>query len=89
MPDIINFKNVFMNQTINKRWLYPDLFILVMFFFFLNQTSRAVNVLLDEKKNINLIVNLHNKKLSIEDTQLVSSSETILGMVRRNSINGL
>lgn len=58
-------------------------------FFFLNQTSRAVNVLLDEKKNINLIVNLHNKKLSIEDTQLVSSSETILGMVRRNSINGL
>lgn len=89
MPDIINFKHVFMNQTINKRWLYPDLFILVMFFFFLNQTSRAVNVLLDEKKNINLIVNLHNKKLSIEDTQLVSSSETILGMVRRNSINGL
>lgn len=60
-----------------------------VFFFFLNQTSRAVNVLLNEKKNINLIVNLHNKKLSIEDTQLVSSSETILGMVRRNSINGL
>lgn len=51
--------------------------------------STAVNVLLDEKENINLIVNLHIKKLSIEDTRLVSFSETILGMVRRNSINGL
>ena len=42
-----------------------------------------------EKKSSKLIANIHIANYPLEDIQPVSSSDTILGMVRRNPINGL